>query len=68
MLSHFKRDLQAQEVIEERRTMYVALTRARRSLHVSASNWYGENVSAKGPSEFFAELAELGHRRPGRPP
>ncbi len=60
VLSHFKRDLRAQEVIEERRTMYVALTRARRSLHVSASNWYGENVRAKGPSEFFAELAGWG--------
>ena len=48
VLSHFKRDLQAQEVIEERRTMYVALTRARRSLHVSGANWYGENVRAKG--------------------
>ena len=31
-----------------------------RSLHVSASNWYGENVRAKGPSEFFAELADWG--------
>ena len=41
--------------------MYVALTRARRSLHVSASNWYGENVRAKGPSEFFAELADVGN-------
>lgn len=60
VLSHFKRDLQAQEVIEERRTMYVALTRARRSLHVSASNWYGENVRAKGPSEFFTALAAWG--------
>ena len=60
VLSHFKRDLQAQEVIEERRTMYVALTRARRSLHVSAANWYGENVRAKGPSEFFTELADWG--------
>ncbi|HEX7247681.1 MAG TPA: ATP-dependent helicase, partial [Actinomycetota bacterium] len=60
VLSHFKRDLAAQEVIEERRTMYVALTRARRSLHVSASNWYGENVKAKGPSVFFDELVEWG--------
>jgi DNA helicase II / ATP-dependent DNA helicase PcrA len=59
-LSHFKRDLQAQEVIEERRTMYVALTRARRTLWVSASTWYGENVNAKGPSEFFTELASWG--------
>ena len=60
VLSHFKRDLQAQEVIEERRTMYVALTRARRTLSVSASQWYGELVNAKGPSEFFAELAAWG--------
>jgi DNA helicase II / ATP-dependent DNA helicase PcrA len=60
VLSHFKRDLQTQEVIEERRTMYVALTRARRTLWVSASQWYGENVRAKGPSEFFDDLAEWG--------
>ncbi len=59
-LSHFKRDLQAQEVIEERRTMYVALTRARQTLWISASTWYGENVNAKGPSEFFAELTAWG--------
>src|SRR5262245_4402673 len=56
VLSHFKRDLQAQEVIEERRTMYVALTRARKSLWMSASEWYGENVRARGPSEFFESL------------
>jgi DNA helicase-2/ATP-dependent DNA helicase PcrA len=58
VLSHFKQDLQAQEVIEERRTMYVALTRARRSLWVSASTWYGETVQAKGSSEFFRELTD----------
>jgi DNA helicase-2/ATP-dependent DNA helicase PcrA len=58
VLSHFKQDLQRQEVIEERRTMYVALTRARRTLWVSASTWYGENVNAKGASEFFGELAD----------
>jgi DNA helicase-2/ATP-dependent DNA helicase PcrA len=60
VLSHFKSDLQAQEVIEERRTMYVALTRARKSLSVSASQWYGELVNAKGPSEFFKELLAWG--------
>jgi ATP-dependent DNA helicase UvrD/PcrA len=56
VLSHFKQDLKRQEVIEERRTMYVAMTRARRTLHVSAAYWYGENVNAKGPSAFFEEL------------
>ena len=60
VLSHFKRDLQAQEIVEERRTMYVALTRARRSLWMSASQWYGELVNAKGPSTFFDELAAWG--------
>ncbi len=60
VLSHFKDDLKRQEVIEERRTAYVALTRARRTLHVSASQWYGENVQAKGPSAFFEELTGWG--------
>jgi DNA helicase-2/ATP-dependent DNA helicase PcrA len=36
----------------------VALTRARKTLWVSASEWYGENVKARGPSEFFASLVE----------
>jgi DNA helicase-2/ATP-dependent DNA helicase PcrA len=56
VLSHFKDALKKQEEIEERRTAYVALTRARRGLFVSASHWYGENVNAKGPSSFFDEL------------
>ncbi len=65
VLSHFKEDLRSQEIIEERRTMYVALTRARRTLHVSASHWYGENVNAKGPSAFFEELVEWAEGTPG---
>ncbi len=58
VLSHFKADLQRQEVFEERRTLYVALTRARRSLWVSAATWYGETDKPKGASEFFAELTD----------
>ena len=61
VLSHFKRDLQAQEVIEERRTMYVALTRARRTRCGSAPRTgTARTCNAKGPSEFFAELADVG--------
>jgi len=60
VLSHFKEELKAQEVIEERRTAYVALTRARRTLSVSCAHWYGENLHAKGPSDFFDELADWG--------
>ena len=65
VLSHFKEDLRKQEVIEERRTMYVALTRARRTLHVSASHWYGENMNARGPSLFFEELTDRAAAAPG---
>ncbi len=59
-LSQFKEALKTQEIVEERRTAYVAMTRARRSLRVSGANWYGENIKAKGPSVFFNELATWG--------
>ncbi|HEY7659168.1 MAG TPA: ATP-dependent DNA helicase [Actinomycetota bacterium] len=48
--------LREQEVAEERRTCYVALTRARRHLFVSSANWYGENLMAKGTGRFLVEL------------
>ena len=59
-LSKFKEELRAQEIIEERRTAYVALTRARHTLWVSGAHWYGENIEAKGASIFFEELADWG--------
>lgn len=60
VLSHFKEALKAQELIEERRTCYVALTRARRRLFVSGAHWYGETINAKGPGLFLDELAGWG--------
>jgi DNA helicase-2/ATP-dependent DNA helicase PcrA len=59
-LSAFKAALKRQELIEERRTAYVALTRARRSLHVSGSWWYAENVRPKRASLFLEELLAWG--------
>jgi ATP-dependent DNA helicase UvrD/PcrA len=60
-LKAFWQDLRDQELIEERRTAYVALTRARRRLLVTGAHWYGEDVQKpKEPSVFFDELAAWG--------
>ncbi len=59
-LSAFKAALKSQEIIEERRTAYVALTRARRTLHVSGAFWYGDNAWPKRPSLFLDELMTWG--------
>ncbi|MGZ4130502.1 MAG: 3'-5' exonuclease, partial [Actinomycetota bacterium] len=56
-MSHFTKDLREQEEFEERRTAYVALTRARHRLFVSTGWWYGESMRAdKGPGKFHSEL------------
>jgi hypothetical protein len=47
-----------QELYEERRTAYVAMTRARRRLHVTGAHWYGENVRAKEAGQFLRELKD----------
>jgi len=52
--------LRDQEEIEERRTFYVALTRARKRLFVTGAHWYGEGQNVKKPSAFFEELAAWG--------
>ena len=59
-VSRFKDALAAQEIIEERRTAYVALTRARTTLHVTGSFWYGDNVMPRKPSRFLNELMAWG--------
>jgi len=59
-LSAFRDALKAQEIIEERRTAYVALTRARKTLDASGSYWYGDNVFPKKESRFLNELMGWG--------
>jgi DNA helicase-2/ATP-dependent DNA helicase PcrA len=56
-LSRFKEALKAQEVMEERRTCYVALTRTRRNLFVSGAHWYGETQRSRQAGPFFEELS-----------
>jgi DNA helicase-2/ATP-dependent DNA helicase PcrA len=60
-LSKFHRELQMLELEEERRLMYVAVTRARRAVHLTAAHWYGsDHYERKSPAKvgtFFIELA-----------
>ncbi|MDP9330247.1 MAG: ATP-dependent helicase [Actinomycetota bacterium] len=58
VLAHFKRDLQVQEEFEERRTAYVALTRARKRLFCTGAHWYGETINAKEAGKFLMELRD----------
>ena len=44
---------------DERRLFYVALTRAKQRLAVTASWWYGRDKKEKGPSLFWDELEPL---------
>ncbi len=59
-LSAFRDALKDQEIIEERRTAYVALTRARKTLDVSGAYWYGDNAYPKKQSRFLNELMTWG--------
>lgn len=61
-LSAFKDALRKQEVIEERRTCYVALTRARRNLFLSGAHWYGETQKPRDPGPFLEELSAWGEQ------
>jgi DNA helicase-2/ATP-dependent DNA helicase PcrA len=47
---------------DERRLLYVALTRAKQRLAVTAAWWYGRDKRAKGPSLFWCELERLAER------
>jgi DNA helicase-2/ATP-dependent DNA helicase PcrA len=58
-LSQFLKAVRERVIEDERRLFYVALTRAKQRLAVSASWWYGRDKKEKGPSPFWNELAEL---------
>jgi DNA helicase-2/ATP-dependent DNA helicase PcrA len=61
-LGRFKTAVTERVVEDERRLFYVALTRAKQRLAVSAAWWYGRDVNPKGPSEFWDDLAALEER------
>ena len=61
-LAKFLDDVKERVIEDERRLFYVALTRAKQRLVVSASWWYGRDKTPKGPSEFWEDLEGLGEK------
>ncbi|MGH2809882.1 MAG: PD-(D/E)XK nuclease family protein, partial [Actinomycetota bacterium] len=52
----FAKELKQRAVEDERRLFYVALTRAKQRLYVTASWWYERHTKERGPSIFFDEV------------
>ncbi len=63
VMKTFTDALRVQEEFEERRTAYVALTRAKRRLYPSSAIWYGENLNAKQIGKFLTELVRWARER-----
>lgn len=58
-LSKFLDAVKERVIEDERRLFYVALTRAKQRLAVTAAHWYGRDKTPKGPSEFWEDLEGL---------
>lgn len=55
--TEFEKELKERAVEDERRLFYVALTRAKQRLCVTAAWWYERHTKPRGPSIFFDEVA-----------
>jgi len=55
----FVEEMATHQIAEERRLMYVAITRAKKHLLLSGSYW-AHQVAARKPSRFLSELIEAG--------
>ncbi|MGH3677086.1 MAG: ATP-dependent helicase, partial [Mycobacterium sp.] len=58
-ISDHKRSLEARRVDEERRLLYVALTRAENTLLLSGHHWGASESKPRGPSAFLCELKDI---------
>jgi DNA helicase II / ATP-dependent DNA helicase PcrA len=58
-ISEHRAELDQRRVDEERRLLYVAVTRAEDTLLVSGHHWGATGIKPRGPSEFLCELKEI---------
>ncbi|QNI09319.1 ATP-dependent helicase [Mycobacterium kubicae] len=61
-ISEHRRQLDQRRVDEERRLLYVGVTRAEQALLVSGHQWGATGLKPRGPSEFLCELKEIVER------
>ena len=65
-ISEHKRRLEQRRIDEERRLLYVAITRAEDTLLLSGHHWGASEAKPRGPSEFLCELKDIIEHRPSR--
>ncbi|WP_156685630.1 ATP-dependent helicase [Mycobacterium sp. Marseille-P9652] len=58
-IAEHRRRLDQRRVDEERRLLYVAITRAEDTLLVSGHRWGATGIKPRGPSEFLCELKDV---------
>ncbi len=54
-----RRQLEQRRVDEERRLLYVAITRAQDTLLLSGHHWGASGIKPRGPSQFLVELKDV---------